>query len=760
MAEVRDETRVDEAEREVPAVEFVGVSRRPSARCAPSTRSTWPVRDGEFFSMLGPSGSGKTTRLRLIAGLRDPTAGEVRLHGEVVNRRAPYERDVQHRLPGLRAVPAHDRGRQRRVRLLVRKVAKAERRRRVGEPSSSCTWRGWPIAAPPSLRWPASAGGARPGTGEPAAVLLLDEPLGALDLKLRQAMQVELKAIQQEVGISFVFVTHDQEEALTMSDRVAVFQNGQGGPGRDTRAGLRAPGDHLRRGFVGTSNVVSGPLAEHHRLDRRLHRAAREDPPAPQRRRRQGRRGAWWTPPCATSCTPAHTRYPLELDGGGDLTVVEQNLTTTSDDVLAEGPLAQRRLGAGRQPPRRPRRHPDLQRPTDTWGEHPHEEARLPVVLLAALMLVAAACGSDSDSDGGDSGSSDTTLPAEVGEGEGAPNIVAWPGYIEDGSNDEAYDWVSDFGDETGCQVEVKTASTSDEMVQLMSNSDEYDLVTASGDASLRPIAGERPAGEHRPGAQLRQRRPAAAGRAWYTVDGANYGVPLPVGCRRADVQHRHLPEAPTSWDVVFEEQDLPDGESNSGRVQAYDGPIYIASAALYLQAHEPDLGIGTLRPEPGAVRRRHRAAPAAPARAALLARRDGPGGGLHQRGASSPRARGPYQVNLLKSDGQPIDSTIPEEAPPAGRTPPCWRSQPPPELRLPLDGPLPRRQGQGDVASWFGSVPVVPDACEGNDSWADGCATNGIDNRRHRVLEDAEADCFGDGGRCVPYSGGRRVPP
>lgn len=221
------------------------------------------------------------------------------------------------------------------------------------------------------------------------------------------------------------------------------------------------------------------------------------------------------------------------------------------------------------------------------------KKLRLPVVLLAALMLVAAACGSDSDSDSGDSGSSDTTLPAEVGEGEGALNIVAWPGYIEDGSNDEAYDWVSDFEDETGCQVEVKTAGTSDEMVQLMSNSDEYDLVTASGDASLRLIAGEsvQPVNTDLV-PNYANVDPRLQDAPWYTVDGANYGVPYQWGADVLMYNTDTFPEAPTSWDVVFEEQDLPDGESNSGRVQAYDGPIYIASAALYLKAHEPDLGI------------------------------------------------------------------------------------------------------------------------------------------------------------------------
>lgn len=384
------------------------------------------------------------------------------------------------------------------------------------------------------------------------------------------------------------------------------------------------------------------------------------------------------------------------------------------------------------------------------------KKLRLPVVLLAALMLVAAGCGSDSDSD--ESGGSDTTLPAEVGEGEGALNIVAWPGYIEDGSNDEAYDWVSDFEDETGCQVEVKTAGTSDEMVQLMTNSDEYDLVTASGDASLRLIAGEsvQPVNTDLV-PNYANVDPRLQDAPWYTVDGANYGVPYQWGADVLMYNTDTFPEAPTSWDVVFEEQDLPDGESNSGRIQAYDGPIYIASAALYLKAHEPDLGIE----DPYALNQDQFDA------AIELLRQQHP---LVQRywhdvtvqvedftneGVVASGAW-PYQVNLLKSDGQPIDSTIPEEGTTgwADTTMLAANAPHPNCAYLWMDHSLDAKV-QGDVASWFGSVPVVPDACEGNELLGeDGCATNGIDNFDAIAFwKTPEADCFGDGGECVPYS-------
>ncbi len=384
------------------------------------------------------------------------------------------------------------------------------------------------------------------------------------------------------------------------------------------------------------------------------------------------------------------------------------------------------------------------------------KKLRLLAVFLAIVALVAAGCGSDSDSDSGNGAA--TTLPTEVGAGEGALSIVAWPGYVEDGTNDEAYDWVTDFEDETGCQVDVKTAGTSDEMVQLMTNSDEYDLVTASGDASLRLIAGDsvQPVNTDLV-PNYANVDPRLQDAPWYTVDGENYGVPYQWGADVLMYNTDTFPEAPTSWDVVFEEQDLPDGESNSGRVQAYDGPIYIASAALYLKAHEPDLGID----DPYALNQEQFDA------AIDLLRQQHP---LVQRywhdvtvqvedfTNEGVVASGswPYQVNLLKSDDQPIDSTIPEEGTTgwADTTMLAANAPHPNCAYLWMDHSLDAKV-QGDVASWFGSVPVVPDACEGNDLLgADGCVTNGIDNFDDiSFWKTPEADCFGDGGECVPYS-------
>ena len=179
-----------------------------------------------------------------------------------------------------------------------------------------------------------------------------------------------------------------------------------------------------------------------------------------------------------------------------------------------------------------------------------------------------------------------------IGAGEGEVDIVAWPGYIERGETDKGYDWVTEFEKETGCKVNVKTAATSDEMVALM-NEGGFDLVTASGDASLRLVAGKRvqPVNiDLIPSWSTVDDRLKDA--PWHTVDGVHYGVPYQWGPNVLMYNTNVFKEAPKSWKVVFEEKDLPDGKSNKGRVQAYDGPIYIADAATYLMAHKPELGI------------------------------------------------------------------------------------------------------------------------------------------------------------------------
>ena len=209
--------------------------------------------------MLGPSGSGKTTVLRLVAGFELPTDGTVELGGRDVTRLAPFERDVNTVFQDYALFPHLDVLGNVEYGLRVRKVAKAERRARAERALASVRLEGFGGRRPGQL-----SGGQRQRVALARAlvnrprVLLLDEPLGALDLKLREEMQVELKAIQREVGITFVFVTHDQEEALSLSDRVAVFSKGRIEQVGSPREVYERPASAFVAGFVGTSNLLSG----------------------------------------------------------------------------------------------------------------------------------------------------------------------------------------------------------------------------------------------------------------------------------------------------------------------------------------------------------------------------------------------------------------------------------------------------------------------------------------------------------------------
>ena len=220
------------------------------------------IRDGEFFSFLGPSGSGKTTTLRLIAGFEHPSAGSVLLLGKDVTRLPPFRRDVHTVFQDYALFPHMSVGENIEYSLMIRGAAPAERRKRVQEMLEMVRLPGTEARRPAQL-----SGGQRQRVALARAlvdhprVLLLDEPLGALDLKLRQEMQVELKAIQRRVGITFVLVTHDQEEALTMSDRLAVFNQGrivQEGTPMDV---YEHPATRFVAGFVGASNCIEGELA-------------------------------------------------------------------------------------------------------------------------------------------------------------------------------------------------------------------------------------------------------------------------------------------------------------------------------------------------------------------------------------------------------------------------------------------------------------------------------------------------------------------
>ncbi|MDN6858257.1 ABC transporter ATP-binding protein [Pseudomonas sp. CAN2814] len=244
------------------AVQFTDVSRHYGEVRAVDAVSI-EIRDGEFFSMLGPSGSGKTTCLRLIAGFEQPTSGSIRIHGAEASGLPPYERDVNTVFQDYALFPHMNVLDNVAYGLKVKGVAKAERYHRAEEALGMVALAGYGKRKPAQL-----SGGQRQRVALARAlvnrprVLLLDEPLGALDLKLREQMQVELKKLQRQLGITFIFVTHDQSEALSMSDRVAVFNKGRIEQ-VDTPGNLyRRPATRFVAEFVGTANVLRGDLAQ------------------------------------------------------------------------------------------------------------------------------------------------------------------------------------------------------------------------------------------------------------------------------------------------------------------------------------------------------------------------------------------------------------------------------------------------------------------------------------------------------------------
>ena len=251
------------------------------------------IADGEFFSMLGPSGSGKTTVLRMVAGFETPTAGSVVLGGQDVTSEPPFARDVNTVFQDYALFPHMNVLQNVEYGLRVKRVARDARRERALAALDTVRLSGYGDRRPHEL-----SGGQRQRVALARAlvnrpkVLLLDEPLGALDLKLRREMQIELKALQREVGITFVFVTHDQEEALTMSDRIAVFNNGVIEQVATAVRALRAPGDELRRRVRGhlepprgrRRRAAAGGAGD-------LQHPAGEDPAAPRRRRIRTIRG-------------------------------------------------------------------------------------------------------------------------------------------------------------------------------------------------------------------------------------------------------------------------------------------------------------------------------------------------------------------------------------------------------------------------------------------------------------------------------------
>jgi putative spermidine/putrescine transport system ATP-binding protein len=245
-----------------PAVRFAHVSRRFGEVRAVDDVS-FAVEDGEFFAMLGPSGSGKTTCLRLIAGFEEPDGGEIALHGQSVLGVPPYDRRVNTVFQDYALFPHMSVLDNVAYGLMVRGIAKAARHRRAQEMLELVALGGLGTRRPAAL-----SGGQRQRVALARAlitepeVLLLDEPLGALDLKLRQQMQTELKALQRQVGITFVYVTHDQEEALGMSDRLAVFHDGRVEQIGTPEEIYERPATAFVAGFVGASNIIDAEAAE------------------------------------------------------------------------------------------------------------------------------------------------------------------------------------------------------------------------------------------------------------------------------------------------------------------------------------------------------------------------------------------------------------------------------------------------------------------------------------------------------------------
>ncbi|MGI8928402.1 MAG: ABC transporter ATP-binding protein [Candidatus Limnocylindrales bacterium] len=331
--------RAGAAERagKVPAVTLEGLEKRFGDVVAVAGVDL-EIADGEFFSMLGPSGSGKTTTLRMIAGFELPTAGRVLLHGRDVTKVPPFERDVNTVFQDYALFPHMTVGDNVGYGLMIRKVDRKARATRVDEALRMVRLDGFHKRRPNQL-----SGGQRQRVALARAlvnrprVLLLDEPRGALDLRLREEMQIELKQIQQQVGITFIYVTHDQGEALTMSDRMAVFNQG-----RIEQVGTPAevyekPATKFVAGFVGTSNLLSGEAAkqvigEEGTFTVRPEKIRLTEPGDAPASDESSALGSI----LKVIYLGPETRYLVNLEAGAQLVVAQQNLATSSSEALAQ----------------------------------------------------------------------------------------------------------------------------------------------------------------------------------------------------------------------------------------------------------------------------------------------------------------------------------------------------------------------------------------------------------------------------------------
>ncbi len=329
-------------ERSTDDVELIDVSKRFGSVSAVE-HVNLTVRAGEFFSLLGPSGSGKTTCLRMIAGFEQPTEGRILLQGNDVAGLPAYDRDVNTVFQDYALFPHLSVGENVEYGLKVKRVGKAERRARAADALAMVRLDDFGSRQITQL-----SGGQRQRVALARAlvnrprVLLLDEPLGALDLKLREEMQVELKRIQDEVGITFIFVTHDQDEALSMSDRIAVFADGRLQQVGTPTEVYERPASAFVAGFVGTSNVLDGAVATRLRgsdeafsvRPEKISLVAADAPHDPA----EGEIRATGTVR-STVYLGERTRVIVDLDGGGHVVVVEQNRFTVGNGASPGTPV-------------------------------------------------------------------------------------------------------------------------------------------------------------------------------------------------------------------------------------------------------------------------------------------------------------------------------------------------------------------------------------------------------------------------------------
>ena len=583
--------------------------------------------------------------------------------------------------------------------LKVKKVPAAERSRRANEALESVRLDGYGDRAPSQL-----SGGQRQRVALARAlvnrpkVLLLDEPLGALDLKLREQMQVELKEIQREVGITFVFVTHDQDEALTMSDRIAVFNSGRHRAGRHARrrsTSTRPP--RSSPASSGTSNLLRAAAAQAV-LGRAgtWSRAPGEDPGA----RGRPSPSPTGSTPCAAPVREVvyvgmSTRFVVDLAVGGSLMAVQQNAELSADlshlrgqdvqlawDTRHEYPVA--RLASRTTSRGHPRTAPQMNKEDAGAHNASAQGRRGSVGCRAARRRVQQFQSSDArtaESSAAESAHCGVVGPPRsplqvpggpayagpVGEGEGQLNVLAWPGYVEDGSTDPAVDWVTPFEKETGCQVNVKTFGTSDEAVKLMQGGG-WDVVSASGDATLRLIYGDNVQPVNTDLVPNYADIFADLKRQTYnSVDGVPYGVPHGRG---ANLLMWNTDKVDRAARLVG--RDLRGGLPVRGQGHGVRLADLHRGRGRLPDGHPAGAGHhGSLLARPDAVRRGDRAARAAEAarRRVLVGLHQGHPGlrvrhhrGRHDAGRSSRTSPRPRATRSRRSS--------PRRARPAGRTP------------------------------------------------------------------------------------------